>query len=92
MIDIETIKNDENFSHSTIITYPRTTQISHGVYDNKVDMMNMITMIKNNVVERCVTNVQGGKTEWDFFNDKPEYQRFLDYIVQKHQNHIPALG
>lgn len=86
MIDIEPIKEDENFSHSTIITYPRTTQISHGVYDNKVDMMNMITMIKNNIVERCVTNVQGGKTDWTYFNDKPEYQRFLDYIVNKHQN------
>jgi hypothetical protein len=47
--------------YSTIVTYPKTTQISHGVYDNVVDMMNMTTMIKTNIKERNVTNVKGGK-------------------------------
>ena len=90
MIIIDPIKDEENFSYSTIVTYPKTTQISHGVYDNVVDMMNMTTMIKTNIVERNVTNVKGGKTEWDYFNDKPEFTRFLDYLVKKHQNINPV--
>jgi hypothetical protein len=89
MIIIDPIKDEENFTYSTIVTYPKTTQISHGVYDNVVDMMNMTTMIKTNIVERNVTNVKGGKTEWTFFNDTPEFTRFLDYIVKKHQNINP---
>jgi quercetin dioxygenase-like cupin family protein len=89
MIIIDPIKDEENFAYSTIVTYPKTTQISHGVYDNVVDMMNMTTMIKTNIVERNITNVKGGKTDWTFFNDKPEFGRFLDYIVKKHQNINP---
>jgi hypothetical protein len=61
MIIIDPIKDEENFSYSTIVTYPKTTQISHGVYDNVVDMMNMTTMIKTNIVERNVTNVKEEK-------------------------------
>jgi quercetin dioxygenase-like cupin family protein len=89
MIIIDPIKDEENFSYSTVVTYPKTTQISHGVYDNVVDMMNMTTMIKTNIVERNVTNVKGGKTDWTFFNETPEFGRFLDYIVKKHQNINP---
>ena len=90
MIIIDPIKDDENFTYSTVVTYPKTTQISHGVYDNIVDMMNMITMIKTNIIERNVTNVKGGKTEWTFFNDTPEFGRFLNYLVKKHQNINPV--
>jgi hypothetical protein len=89
MIIIDPIKDEENFAYSTIVTYPKTTQISHGVYDNVVDMMNMTTMIKTNIVERNVTNVKGGKTDWTFFNDTPEFGRFLNYVVKKHQNINP---
>jgi len=89
MIIIDPIKDEENFVYSTLITYPKTTQICHGVYDNVVDMMNMTTMIKTNIKERNETNVKGGKTDWTFFNDKPEFQRFLDYVVKKHQNINP---
>ena len=86
MIIIDPIKDEENFTHTTLVTYPKTTQISHGVYDNVVDMMNITTMIKTNIHNRGNTNVQGGMTDWTFFNDKPEFHRFLDYIVKKHQN------
>jgi len=92
MIIIDPIKDEENFTYSTTITYPKTTQISHGVYDNKVDMMNMTTMIKTNIVERNTTNVKGGKTDWNYFNDKPEFQRFLNYIIKKHQNTNPLFN
>ena len=89
MIIVDPIKDEENFTYNTVITYPKTTQISHGVYDNKVDMMNMTTMIKTNITGRNVTNVQGGMTDWKYFNDKPEFQRFLNYIIKKYQNINP---
>ena len=89
MITLDEIKQEENFSHSMVVTYPRTVQISHGVYDNVVDMMNMCTMIAQNLDKSEITNVYGGKTPWGFFNDKPEFTRFIDYVVNKHQNSNP---
>jgi len=89
MIILDEIKQEENFSHSLIVTYPRTVQISHGVYDNVIDMINMCTMISQNIGKEELTNVYGGKTSWGFFNDKPEFTRFIDYVVQKHQNSNP---
>ena len=86
MIVLDEIKQEENFSHSMVVTYPRTIQISHGVYDNVVDMMNMCTMIAQNLDTTELTNVYGGKTPWGFFNDKPEFTRFIDYVINKHQN------
>jgi hypothetical protein len=89
MIILDEIKQEENFSHSMVVTYPRTIQISYGVYDNVVDMMNMCTMISQNLDTTELTNVYGGKTPWRFFNDKPEFTRFIDYVVNKHQNSNP---
>ena len=86
MIVLDEIKQEENYSHSMVVTYPRTIQISYGVYDNVVDMMNMCAMIAQNLDTTELTTVYGGKTPWGFFNDKPEFTRFIDYIVNKHQN------
>jgi quercetin dioxygenase-like cupin family protein len=85
MITLDEIKQEENYSHSLIVTYPRTVQISHGVYDNVVDMHNMCTMISQNIDSSELTNVYANKTHWNFFNDKPEFIRFMNYVVQKHQ-------
>jgi len=52
-------------------------------------MMNMCTMIAQNLDTTELTNVYGGKTPWGFFNDKPEFTRFIDYVVNKHQNSNP---
>jgi len=55
-----------------------------------MDMMNMITLISQNIAnENELTNVYGGKTDWHFFNDKPEFSRLIDYIVSKHTNSNP---
>jgi hypothetical protein len=89
MIILDEIKQEENYSHSMIVTYPRTVQISCGVYDNIVDMMNMCTMISQNISKEELTNVYGGKTPWGFFNDKPEFIRFIEYVVKKHENTNP---
>jgi hypothetical protein len=43
-------------------------------------------MISQNLDTSELTNVYGGKTAWGFFNDKPEFTRFIDYVVNKHQN------
>ena len=61
MIIIDPIKKEENYAYSTIVTFPKTTQISMGTYSETVDMMNMVHMIKQNIVERNLTNVKGGK-------------------------------
>ena len=92
MIILDEIKQEENYSHSLIVTYPRVVQISHGVYDNVVDMMNMCTLISQNIYKEELTNVYGGKTQWGFFNDKPEFIKFIDYIVSKHQNTNPIFN
>jgi hypothetical protein len=89
VIILDEIKQEDNISHSTFVTYPRTIQISHGVYDNVVDMHNMCTMISLNIGKEEITNVHGGKTAWGFFNDKPEFIRFIDYVVQKHRTSNP---
>ena len=92
MIILDEIKQEENYSHSLVITYPRTIQITHGVYDNVVDMHNMCTMISKNLDTSELTNVYGGKTPWGFFNDKPEFTRFIEYLVKKHENSNPFLN
>jgi hypothetical protein len=89
MIILDEIKQEENYSHSLFVTYPRTVQISHGVYDNVVDMHNMCMMISQNLNTTELTNVYGGKTSFGFFNDKSEFTRFIDYVVQKHQTSNP---
>jgi len=86
MIVLNQISQNENYSHSLFVTYPRTVQISCGVYDNLVDMHNMCVMISQNINKTELTNVYGGKTPWGFFNDKPEFIRFIDYLVDKHKN------
>jgi hypothetical protein len=86
MIILNEIKEENNIAHSTFVTYPRTIQISHGVYDNTVDMMNMITMISQNISKNNeLTNVYGGKTDWYFFNETPEFKRFMKYVFTKHR-------
>ena len=90
MIIIDPIKKEENYAYSTIVTFPKTTQISMGTYSETVDMMNMVHMIKQNIVERNLTNVKGGKTDWTFFNEKPIFKKFLDYVSLKYCNIHPA--
>jgi hypothetical protein len=89
MIILDEIKQEENFSHNLFITYPRNIQISCGVYDNVIDMHNICMMISQNLDTTELTNVYGGKTPWGFFNDKPEFKRFIDYVFNKHQNSNP---
>ena len=56
-------------------------------------MMNMTTLISQNITKKEeLTNVYGGKTDWHFFNDKPEFLRFMDYIVLKHGNSNPLFN
>lgn len=85
MIILDEIKLEDNVAHSTIVTYPRTISITHGVYDNVPDMMNMITLISQNIYNGELTNVYAGKTKFGFFNDKPEFHRFIEYVSIMHR-------
>jgi hypothetical protein len=85
MIILDEIKLEDNVAHSTIVTYPRSISITHGVYDNVPDMMNMITLISQNIFKGELTNVYAGKTEFSFFNDKPEFHRFIEYVSTMHR-------
>ena len=31
------------------------------------------------------TNVKGGMTDWNYFLDKPEFNEFMAYVINKHQ-------
>jgi hypothetical protein len=86
MIVLDPIKEDENYAHTMHVVYPRSVIISHGVYDNIVDMINLKTLISQNIDKTELTNVYGGKTPWNFFNENKEFLRFVDYLVSKHKN------
>ena len=46
MIVLDPIKEDENYAHTMHVVYPRSVIISHGVYDNIVDMINLKTLLE----------------------------------------------
>ena len=49
----------------------------------------MITLIdiKNNLNSEMdnYTNVKGGMTDWNYFLDKPQFNEFITYVINKHQ-------
>ena len=66
-------------SSSLMINYTRCVQISCGNYPFKEDLFNFITIIKNNLLESeyYTTNVLGGKTDWNLFNEHPLFLKFF---------------
>jgi hypothetical protein len=73
--------------NSINITYPRTVQIIFGNYPYLEVIHNLIIDIKNNISKDMsgYTNVKGGMTEWQYFIDKPIFNNFLNYVINKHQ-------
>lgn len=72
---------------SLMVSYTRHVQISCGNYPVKEDLLNFITIIKNNLLESeyYTTNVLGGKTDWNLFNEHPLFLKFLNWFINKHQ-------
>ena len=82
-------KNNKLSEHknSLTITYPRTVNIIFGNYPYPDALHNFIIEIKNNIDPKLenYTNVQGGMTWWTHFLDKPIFNDFINYIINKHQ-------
>lgn len=80
-------------SSSIMVSYLRPVQISFGHYPYQEDILNFIPIIKNNLLdsEYCATNVLGGKTDWNLFNEHPLFIKFLTWFINKHQLTNPWL-
>ena len=79
-------KLDEG-KNSLSITYPRTVNIIFGNYPYVDKIHNLIMEIKNNLNKEMknYTNVKGGMTDWNYFLNKPIFNDFMVYLINKHQ-------
>ena len=79
--------------NSLTVTYPKTVNIIFGHYPYPEDIHNLIIDIKNNIDKDMTnyTNVKGGMTSWDFFINKPIFDKFLTYVINKNQVSFPEL-
>lgn len=83
----------QTHSQSMSITYPRTINILFGNYPIVEDLLNMTVEIKNNLSEEEYrkTNVKGGRTEWQTFNNHPFVKKFIEFCSLKHQTTHPDI-
>jgi len=79
--------------NSLNVTYSRTVNILFGNYPYPEKIHNFILEIKNNLDPKMknYTNVKGGMTNWDFFKNKKEFNDFIIYLINKHQNSHPHI-
>ena len=77
--------------NSLTITYPRTVNIMYGNYPYSDVVHNFILDIKNNLDSKMenYTNAKGGMTKWDHFVNNNNFQSFLAYLINTHQNNYP---
>ena len=85
-------KLNEN-KNSLNITYSRTVNIIVGYYPYPEMIHSFIMEIKNNLNTEMknYTNVKGGMTNWDYFLNKDIFNKFLTFIINKHQISHPHL-
>tara|TARA_R100001509_G_scaffold132729_1_gene86254 strand:- start:6145 stop:6741 length:597 start_codon:yes stop_codon:yes gene_type:complete len=74
-------------NNSLYVSYLRNVQISCGTYPYPEDIHNLIIEIKNNLSQKLekATNVYGGMTDWEFFNNHPIFLKFLTWFINTHQ-------
>ena len=82
-----------DYKHSFNITYPRSVNIIYGNYPYPDVINNLIIEIKNNLSDKMenYTNVKGGMTDWDHFVNHALLDKFLTYLINKHQFTHPGL-
>ena len=89
MISIN-IKNNKlsEEKNSITVTYPKTVNIIFGHYPYIEDINNLMIDIKNNVDVKMknYTNVKGGMTSYTHFLNKPLFNKFLTFLINKHQS------
>tara|TARA_R100001015_G_C4578405_1_gene135307 strand:- start:278 stop:880 length:603 start_codon:yes stop_codon:yes gene_type:complete len=92
---ISSIKNfkTNTINNSVTITYPKTVNIVFGNYAYPEIIHNFIIDIKSNLDKKMenYTNVKGGMTDWYYFLDKPEFNNFITYLINKYQTTQPDL-
>jgi len=73
--------------NSLNITYPRHVNIIFGHYSYPEKIHSFILDIKNDLNSEMdnYTNVKGGMTDWNYFLDKPQFNEFITYVINKHQ-------
>jgi hypothetical protein len=81
----------ENVTQSIVITYPRKVCISTGIYPVVEDIHNLMMLVKNNLNPNVSysTNVKGGMTGWKFFLNDPLFIKFLNFLINTHQEADP---
>mgnify|MGYP003112999513 FL=1 len=79
--------------NSLNITYPRTVNIIFGHYPYPEVINNFMIEIKNNLNPNFenYTNVKGGMTEWNYFINNPNFNKFITYLINKHQTSHPEI-
>ena len=89
---IENNKLDESRSSITI-SYLRDVNIIYGNFPYPDVTNNLIIAIKNNLSKENnnYTNVKGGMTQWNHFNNDPLFKKFLAFMINKHQVSHPHL-
>ena len=88
MINFIDKNNKLNETRSSLnITYPRNINIIFGHYPYPEKIHSFILDIKNNLSSEMdnYTNVKGGMTDWRYFLNKPEFNEFMAYVINKHQ-------
>jgi len=82
-------KNDPLSEHknSLNITYPRSVNIIFGNYPYPDVIHNFMIDIKCNLdpAMENYSNVKGGMTDWNYFVGKPEFNKFMTFLINKHQ-------
>jgi len=83
---INDLQTDQN-RNSINISYLRNVNIIFGNYNFPEILNNFIINIKNNLNPQLknYTNVKGGMTDWNYFVDKPEFIKFINYLINKYQ-------
>jgi len=88
-------KNDQlnENKNSLNVSYVRNVNIIYGNYPYPEIIHKFIIDIKNNLRSEMKnhTHVQGGMTDWNYFNDKVEFLNFLTFIINKYQNTHPHI-
>lgn len=88
-------KNSKTGEHKTslTITYPRTVNIIFGYFPYPELLHSYIIDIKNNLKKSMYgyTNVKGGMTDWRYFVDNDNFNKFLSFLINKNQNSHPDI-
>tara|TARA_R100000541_G_C1886474_1_gene83046 strand:- start:693 stop:1298 length:606 start_codon:yes stop_codon:yes gene_type:complete len=93
MISSITSFKTNTINNSISITYPKTVNIIFGNYPYPEKIHNFMIDIKSNLDPKMenYSNVKGGMTDWHYFLDKPEFNNFITYLINKYQTTQPDL-